>query len=87
MESFTISLDIKEKECDVSGSIVGLEFIYQQQNIAEKFIQFCSGKLKYLKIKGSARVMLFNTTFNNISTISWQSVLLVEETLHKKNCM
>jgi hypothetical protein len=30
MESFTISLDIKEKECDVSGSIVGLEFIYQQ---------------------------------------------------------
>jgi hypothetical protein len=50
MESFTISLDIKEKECDVSGSIVGLEFIYQQQNIAEKFIQFCSGKLKYLKL-------------------------------------
>jgi len=49
MESFTITLDMKEKECDVSGSIVGLEFIYQQLNIAEKFIQFCSGKLKYLK--------------------------------------
>jgi len=27
-----------------------------------------------------ARVMEFNTTFNNISDISWQSVLLVEET-------
>jgi hypothetical protein len=26
------------------------------------------------------RVMVFNTTFNNISVISWQSVLLVEET-------
>jgi hypothetical protein len=26
------------------------------------------------------RVMLFNATFNNISAISWQSVLLVEET-------
>ena len=26
------------------------------------------------------RVMMFNATFNNISTISWQSVLLVEET-------
>jgi hypothetical protein len=26
------------------------------------------------------RVMLFNATFNNISVISWQSVLLVEET-------
>jgi WD40 repeat protein len=26
------------------------------------------------------RVMVFKTTFNNISVISWQSVLLVEET-------
>jgi hypothetical protein len=25
------------------------------------------------------RVMVFNTTFNNISVISWWSVLLVEE--------
>ena len=24
--------------------------------------------------------MVFNTTFNNISVISWQSVLLVEQT-------
>jgi hypothetical protein len=28
----------------------------------------------------SVRVMLFNTTFNNISALSWRSVLLVEET-------
>jgi len=27
--------------------------------------------------------MVFNTTFNNISVISWQSVLLVEETTDK----
>jgi hypothetical protein len=26
------------------------------------------------------RFMVFNSTFNNISVISWQSVLLVEET-------
>ena len=26
------------------------------------------------------RIMVFNTTFNNISAISWQSVLLLEET-------
>jgi hypothetical protein len=26
------------------------------------------------------RVMVFNATFNNISAVSWQSVLLVEET-------
>jgi hypothetical protein len=25
-------------------------------------------------------VMVFNATFNNISVISWQSILLVEET-------
>jgi hypothetical protein len=27
--------------------------------------------------------MVFNTTFNNISVILWQSVLLVEETTDK----
>jgi hypothetical protein len=27
-----------------------------------------------------ARIMVFNATFNNILVISWQSVLLVEET-------
>jgi hypothetical protein len=26
------------------------------------------------------RVMVFNSTFNNISVISWQSILLMEET-------
>jgi hypothetical protein len=31
-------------------------------------------------------VMVFNATFNNISVISWQSVLLVEETeVHGEN--
>jgi hypothetical protein len=35
-----------------------------------------------LKINGpiKVRVMVFNATFNNISVISWGSVLLVEET-------
>jgi len=28
----------------------------------------------------SVRVVVFNATFNNISVILWQSVLLVEET-------
>jgi hypothetical protein len=31
--------------------------------------------------------MVFNTTFNNILVISWQTVLLVEETKgHRENC-
>jgi len=34
----------------------------------------------------SARVMVFKATFNNIAVISWQSVLLVEETgVHWEN--
>jgi hypothetical protein len=31
-------------------------------------------------LKVGVRVMVFNATFNNISIILWQSVLLVEET-------
>jgi hypothetical protein len=33
-----------------------------------------------LVIGVSVRVMVFNTTFNNISVLSWRSVLLAEET-------
>ena len=33
-----------------------------------------------LKSQSRVRVMVFNATSNNISGISWQSVLLVEET-------
>jgi hypothetical protein len=31
-------------------------------------------------VRVKVRVVVFNATFNNISVISWQSVLLVEET-------
>ena len=34
---------------------------------------------KYLQYRGRGRVMVFYATFNNISVISWRSVLLVEE--------
>jgi hypothetical protein len=33
-----------------------------------------------LTVNGAVRVMVFNATFNNISVISWRSVLLMEET-------
>ena len=33
-----------------------------------------------LRTKQGVSVMVFNTFFNNISVISWQSVLLVKET-------
>jgi hypothetical protein len=34
----------------------------------------------YRSVIDMVRVMVFNATFNNISEISWRSVLLVEET-------
>jgi hypothetical protein len=36
--------------------------------------------IKYLTVRVSVQVMAFNATFNNISVLSWQSVLLVVET-------
>ena len=36
--------------------------------------------LKYCSLGLGVRVMVLNATFSNISVISWQSVLLVEET-------
>jgi hypothetical protein len=54
-----------------------------------KFVLFPEGTLVALVqyvIVIKVRVMVFNTTFNNISAISWQSVLLVEETgVHGEN--
>jgi hypothetical protein len=39
-----------------------------------------------LNLNKGVRVMMFNDTFNNISVISWQSVLLVEVTrVHGEN--
>jgi hypothetical protein len=44
------------------------------------YIAISRGNHQILKTFISVRVMMFNATFNNISIISWQSVLLVEET-------
>ena len=41
---------------------------------------FSSGEGRPSFIRPDFRVRVFNATFNNISVISWQSVLLVEET-------
>jgi hypothetical protein len=57
--------------------------IFQSLKPYHKVIGFLSQrsyrKKKECNIEGVI-VMVFNTTFNNISVISWQSVLLVKET-------
>jgi len=40
----------------------------------------CSRPLSFVFITVLVWFMVFNATFNNISVISWRSVLLVEET-------
>ena len=46
---------------------------------SEHYIQNCSDWIN-LEYNCRVRVMVLNATFNNIAVISWQSVLLVEET-------
>ena len=55
---------------------IGMQCV-KQININSYYIS----NLKYFYIsRVSVRVMVFNVTFNNISVISWRSILLVEET-------
>ena len=44
-----------------------------------------NNKVQYKNYRIRVRVVVFNATFNNISVISWQSVLLVEETRVPEN--
>jgi hypothetical protein len=50
---------------------------YQTYNIKE-IIFYYGIRCRLYLLKGET-VMVFNTTFNNISAVSWRSVLLVEE--------
>jgi hypothetical protein len=44
------------------------------------YFEFRTGTKLSIYLKLRVRVMVFNTTFNNIPVISWRSVLLTEET-------
>jgi hypothetical protein len=56
----------------------------QFQNLIDKFVEIGKSipltQILYRYFNKRVRVMVFNTTFNNISVISRQSVLLVEDT-------
>ena len=59
---------------DNTLTVLSYEHVKQEQLFQD--IKNIPSKLKGLGL----RVMVFNTTFNNISVILWQLVLLVEET-------
>jgi hypothetical protein len=42
--------------------------------------RFCCSSVEWYNYLLFVCLMVFNATFNNISVISWRSVLLVEET-------
>jgi hypothetical protein len=67
---------------------MGLSWVYSIQLLWHVFILIISNsfvKTKNIKDIGlEVRVMVFNATFNNISVISWQSVLLVSLYLYKQ---
>ena len=50
------------------------------------YVNIREAKWNYFLYLFRTRVMVLNTNFNNISVISWRSVLLVEETgVYRKN--
>jgi len=50
------------------------------QLLQDKCLQVVLDEIDTTIVIGFDLVMVFNATFNNISAISWRSVLLVEET-------
>ena len=65
----------KFMSCDVSRKLYSFFFLFV--TIISILVYLCFCLFVYL---GYERIMMFNATFNNISAISWRSVLLVEET-------
>jgi hypothetical protein len=55
-----------------------ITYVYLTKNVCEQYFDFWS--LISDAFSWLVGFMVFNTTFNNISVISWWSVLLVEET-------
>jgi len=65
------------KKVRLKKQAVEYEFIDQRGTHTPIRLFICLGTFKHFE---GVRVMVFSATFNNIAVISWQSVLLVEET-------
>ena len=62
------------------SKLLCMYYLYLKYEIMKS--RLCNGQCFFLKKTGFCLfcLMVFNATFNNISVISWRSVLLVEET-------
>jgi hypothetical protein len=54
--------------------------VYDIVVLSENKLTILISKVFLITVVNRVRVMMFYATFNNISVISWRSVLLVEET-------
>jgi len=64
---------------EIGTKIVPIPLIWIHVELARNMIVFNILNEPFEK-RVRVRVMVFNATFNNISAITWRSVLLVEET-------
>jgi hypothetical protein len=74
----------KDQPCQVWGGDLNVK-VHDMTNRRHKFMSTPKDYMHLCTItkindKTGRRVMVFNVIFNNILVISWQSVLLVEET-------
>ena len=68
---------------NIAGNDGGRYYIFSKETNLEKQFQLFLNYVLFIAIcicMAMARVVVFNTTFNNISATSWRSVLLMEET-------
>jgi hypothetical protein len=74
LEYYIPSYRYNDRESCVNQTFLGPVFFIQNQQIKSTTIIYIGTLFE------GFRVVVLNTTFNNISVISWRSVLLMEET-------
>ena len=80
---FLLILSIKSFILSNSEVILPISYFSCKQNVTNITKYYITNKKTYMEYqlhKIDDCLMVFNATFNNISAISWRSVLLVEET-------
>ena len=80
--TFELSNVLRLRKKQLLFKLMFCSSLIMQMNAA-RFLEKCCTLLHfsaYFSIWGGGRAMVFNATFNNISVISWRSILLVDKT-------